>query len=324
MKKLLLAVLLFFSLLLLVGCQEEEINHDIFVTVYPLEYMMEELISGTSLTVGIVPGVTSHQDSVDWSPKEIIAMTEASLLIYVGANYDQYIDFQIESIFQNKDVELVKIEDETDYMTLIPGIIDDHDHDTESTTTEESTLGIDPHFWISPKRLLDVAPLLYDKLIEKYPQLEMTFTSNYNDLVASLTDLDEAFTEVISKQVTSAMFSTNLYGYLREDYGLEYLSISPGYHEETEVFTTQEKDEIVGDAINEGIQIIIYEKYSTSPLSNAIFDELELRGYEPIKMEYDILQTLTDEDKSNGKDYISVMYENLELLKAALGYVEES
>lgn len=325
MKKLILAILVSFSILMLLGCQEEEINHDIFVTVYPLEYMMNEITEGTSLTIGIVPGVSSHQDSIDWSPKEIIAMTEASLLIYVGANYDQYIDFQIESIFQNKDVELVKIENETDYITFIPGIIDDHDHHEDDTATEEeNTLGTDPHFWISPKRLLDVAPLLFDKLVEKYPEFETTFTTNYNNLVASLTDLDNAFTEVISNQVTKAMFSTNLYGYLREDYGLEYLSISPGYHEETEVFTTQERDEIVADAINESISIIIYEKYSTSPLSNAIFDELELRGYAPIKREYDILQTLTDEDKSKNRDYISVMYENLELLKAALGYVEES
>ncbi len=321
MKKVLIPVLLFF-LFFLTSCVEQDIRHDIYVTVYPLEYITEELLKNTVYTVGIVPGVTSHQDSVDWSPKEIIAMTEADYLFYVGANYDLYIDLQIESNFTNKPVELIRFENQTEYITFIPGIIDDHDHETTEVTTDE-TLGIDPHFWISPAKILDSTNLIFDLLLTKYPYLETTLQTNYDALVEKLTLLDEAFTLVISNQQKDAMFSTNLYGYLREDYGLEYLSISPGYHEETEQFTTQQKDEIVNDAILHEIEYIIYEKYTSSPLSTAIFTELELGGYHPIKVEYDILQSITDEDKLLGKDYISVMYENLELLKLAIGYIEE-
>jgi hypothetical protein len=54
-------------------------------------------------------------------------MTEAKYLFYVGANYDYYIDYQIDSIFANKDVELVKVELETDYIEFIPGILHEHD-----------------------------------------------------------------------------------------------------------------------------------------------------------------------------------------------------
>lgn len=321
MKKTLIALLLLLSVFI-VGCTEQDVRYDVYVTVYPLQYALEEILADTGLTVGIVPGVTSHEDSVDWSPKEIIAMTEASLLFYVGANYDQYIDFQIESIFTNKDVELVKIEDETAYMTMIPGVIDDHDHEEDVITTNEAALGIDPHFWISPKRLIDVSLLLFDKVVSKYPDLSTKFTENYASLILALSDLDTAFTDTISSSTQVVMFSTNLYGYLREDYGLEYISISPGYHEETEQFTTQEKEDIVNDAVFHNITYIIYEKNSSSPLSNAIFTELETEGYNPVKLEYDILQALTDEDRSLGKDYISIMYDNLELLKQALGLIE--
>jgi ABC-type Zn uptake system ZnuABC Zn-binding protein ZnuA len=58
--------------------------------------------------------------------------------------------------------------------------------------------------------------------------------------------------------------------------------------------------------------------YVTSPLSNAVFDELESLGMEPRKLEFNILQALTDDDIESGKDYISVMYDNLNLLKLAL------
>jgi ABC-type Zn uptake system ZnuABC Zn-binding protein ZnuA len=58
-------------------------------------------------------------------------------------------------------------------------------------------------------------------------------------------------------------------------------------------------------------------------LSNIVFDDLERLGLDPIKVEFNILQSLSDNDISDGKDYISVMYENLELFKSALGYQAE-
>ena len=315
------------TVLATVACGSETIAYDVYVTVYPLQYITEEILKDTTLTVGIVPGVSSHQDSVDWSPKEIIAMRNATLLFYVGANYDQYIDLQVESIFAEEGVELVKIENETDYIQFIPGIIDDHDHNTEITSssalTEAETLGLDPHFWISPKKMIQVSKLIYDRIILKYPMLISTLASNYNQLIENLTDLSLDFEQVILGQNDTAMFSTNLYGYLREDYGLHYISISSGYHEETEQFTTQAKEEIVNDAILYNIKYIIYERNTSSPLSNAVFTDLNFLGYDPVKLEYDILQSLTDEERSLGEDYISIMTANLELLKLAVGYIEE-
>lgn len=317
-------MLVLFTLILtvfLTGCINQPVSHDIYVTVYPLQYITEEIVKGSELTVGIVPGVSSHQESIDWSPKEIIAMTEASYLFYVGANYDQYIDFQINSIFSNKDVELIKIEDQTAYIEFIDGVTHIHDEDESDHRTLEE-IGKDPHFWISPKKVQQVSALVYDKLLVKYPDLENLMTANYDQLLTRLQTLSDAFQEVISNSPKTAMTSTNLYGYLTEDYGFHYFSISPGYHEEAEQFTTQEKEIIVNEAIEHDIQYLIYELNTTSPLSNAVFKTLESLGKNPIKVEYNILQALRNEDKNAGKNYVSIMYENLELLKLALGYVE--
>lgn len=299
-------------------------TYDIYVTVYPLQFITEEIVQGSSMEVGIVPGVSSHQDSVDWSPKDIIAMTQATYLFYVGANYDPYIDFQIESIFQNKTVELVKIEDQSDYIEFIPGIVDVHDDNT--TTAEDvplNLLGSDPHFWISPNKMLDVSRLIYDKLLLKYPQFNTLFEVNYTNLVARLQSLSNDYSLVIAEQTKLALFSTNLYGYLRDDYGLEYISISPGYHEETEQFTTAEKEAIVAEIQLHDINVVIFELYTTSPLSNAVFTELEKLGVNPIKAEYNILQSLSDDERQSGEDYISKMQDNLDILRLALGLTEE-
>ena len=319
MKKLLILIILL-PVVLLTACTNNTGPFDIYVTVYPLQYVSEEILKDTGYTVGIVPGVTSHESSVDWSPKEIIAMTEATYLFYVGANYDYYIDYQIDSIFSNKDVELVKIESE-EYIEFIPGILHEHDHEEADEEVHEplndTALGLDPHFWISPKKVLEVSELIYDKLLLAYPEIEDDLETNYLNLKSKLEELDTDFTEAIAKLTKPVMTSTNLYGYLNHDYGLHFMPISPGYHEEADQFTTQQKEEIVAEAVYHEIRYIIYEKYTTSPLSNAVFSELELLGMEPVKVEFNILQSITDEDVELGKNYITVMYENLELLKTA-------
>lgn len=324
MKKFIVMLFVILPVFLLSACNGGTVAHDIYVTVYPLEYVVERILEDTEYTVGIVPGVTSHESSVDWSPKEIIAMTEAKYLFYVGANYDYYIDYQIDSIFSNKDVELVKIED-TEYIEFIPGILHEHDHDEEEETHEvlnDTALGVDPHFWISPLKVLEVSELIYDKLVIAYPEHSDLFESNYASLVTDLTELHEDYLDAISKLTKPVMTSTNLYGYLNHDYDLHFMPISPGYHEEADQFTSQQKDEIVQEALYHDIIYIIYEKYTTSPLSNAVFSELELMDRNPIKVEFNILQSIRREDEEAGKNYITIMYENLELLKTAGEYTE--
>ena len=323
-KRILTLLLLTIVSLSITSCTTDPGSYDVYVTVYPMKFVAEEIFEGTGHTVGIVPGVTSHETSVDWSPKEIIAMTEATYLFYIGAYYDQYIDAQINSLFVSKDVELVKIEEETNYIEFINGVVHTHDdEDDNHEDTDETLIGVDPHFWVSPLKIQQAAALIYDKLAEKFNDPENLMETNYINLVTELQTLSDAFTEVISNTEMLIMTSTNIYGYLREDYGLEYISISPGYHEETEQVTNQAKEAIVNHAIENDIRFIVYELYTTSPLSNSVFTELEDLGLEPVKLEYNILQALSDDEIITGNDYISCMYENLELLKLALGYQSE-
>ena len=323
MRKLSLLTIFLLLLFFASACQTTTPRYDVYVTVYPMQYLVER-IGGDTVTVGIVPGVSTHQESVDWSPKDIIAMTEASLLFYVGANYDSYIDLQIDAVFSEANVELVKVETALDgagdlYIEFIPGIVHDHDHEIETNplVTETPTLGLDPHFWMSPRQIIKASRLVYDRLIHAYPENATFYLDNYERLYEDLVDLDQAIDDVISAQTKAMMTATNLFGYLHEDYGLESMSISPGYHEETEQFTTQEKEEIVAEAILHDITFIVYEKNKTSPLSNAVFASLLDLGVLAVKLEYYVLETLYLVDHEAGNDYLSIMYDNIALLEVA-------
>ena len=326
MKRTLRLVIGLLALVASIACVQEPESFDVFVTVYPIQYLVES-IGENVVSVSIVPGVNSHSEAIDWSPKDIIMMTEADLLFYVGANFDAYIDKQIGSIFADQSVELVKIETAVDsngfaYVEFIEGLVHDHNHEEDVAIEEPAHLGLDPHFWMSPKRMIQAARLVKDKLIAHYPDETNRILDNYEALLGRLHDLSEAFEVAIAMQTKPLLTATNIYTYLKADYDFQAISISPGYHEETEQFTTQEKEAIVNEATLHGIRHVVFEKNTSSPLSEAVFQSLASLGHNPVRLEYHILHLLFQDDLLANADYVSIMRQNLELIKIAAGIQE--
>jgi len=316
-KKLLLSLFAMLAGLVTLSCTPIVYEHDVFTTVYPLQYIVESIFANTELTVGLVPGVSSHNEAIDWSPKEIIAMGDADFLFYVGANFDTYIDNQVGQIFTNKNVELVKTEN--NLVEFIPGIVHSHDEeeDHDENPALSNTLGYDPHFWISPKRMITVAENIYIILLAKYPDLSETFATNYIALAENLNSLDTAYTNMISSSMKTIMTSTNLYSYLHEDYGLEFVPVSPGYHEETDQFTSAQKQAIVNEAIEHEITHIIFEREASSPFSTAVIASLVSLGYDVKKIEFVVMDSLHHKDIENNDNYVTLMYKNYEVIAIA-------
>ncbi|HOW37830.1 MAG TPA: zinc ABC transporter substrate-binding protein [Candidatus Izemoplasmatales bacterium] len=335
MKRWLALLLLVLTAGLSVGCNgTDPEGFDIYVTVYPIEYLVDSLLQGTEITCGVVPGVSSHQESIDWSPKQIIAMTNAKYLFFVGANLDIYIDNQVNGVFSGKPVTLVKLETALPDL-LIPGTVDhDHEEPTEPLAEEEENhlLGWDPHFWISPLRMIQLVDLLEAKLSDSangYPDLADEISANKITLLAKLNELNTQYDLVLDRvDAHAVMTSTNLYGYLEHDYGLKNYPVSPGYHEEADQFTTQQKELAVQQALEHEIRYIIYEKNASSPLSNAVFDALSQTSpeWDPLKLEFNIMHSFAMSDRVDGegnvRDYYTVMLENLQVLRTATGYTE--
>jgi len=318
MKRILMAALTIVLAFVLGACIEEKPTYDVYVTVYPMRYLVEEIGKGV-VTVGTVPGVTSHNEAIDWSPKDIIAMQNAQLIFYVGANFDAYIDAQFEALFAEQPVELVKIETAKDgEETLYVPYLEGEAHLHGEATRQAAQIGLDPHFWMSPKRMIMAARLVKDKLIAHVPNEQATIEASYAALLTTLEALDEAFEAAIATQTKAVMTATNIYTYLHADYGFESFSISPGYHEETEQFTAQEKEAIVAEALAHDIRHILFEKNSSSPLSEAVLQALQTTGATVGRLEYHILHALFSDDIDNGEDYLSIMEANLRLIETAI------
>lgn len=104
-------IVLIVTVLVLSACSQEEANsHDklkIYTTVYPLEYLVDEIGGETVETESIIPpGADGH--SYEPTIKEMTQYADGDGLIYVGEGMEAF-SSNIAGALENQDVELVEI-----------------------------------------------------------------------------------------------------------------------------------------------------------------------------------------------------------------------
>lgn len=315
MKKLIMVILSIMLFVTLSACKNDTIDEDVvYVTVYPMQYLLEQ-IAGDTVKVKRVPGSTVHSTSISWTPSETIDMINSDLLFYVGAGVDDYIPDNAENVFSDGDVLLIDVSQYISYNQvcfsyehthLVPGVDPLIDCETNS-------LADDPHFWLDPVRMLQAAELVRDKLIVAYPQNSETYENNYTGIAKSLEKLHEDYLEMEAAAIKPIIITVMLFTYIYDRYNIEILSITSSAHT-TEIIPA-DIIEFVEEARSHDIHYIIFEANSNSPAGDKVVDELNnLPDFDASKLYLHGLGNLTDEDINSGSTYISIMYDNLEVL----------
>lgn len=316
MRKIYLLLTIAVMTITLTGCNngtQEDINV-VYLTVYPMQFLVEE-IAGDTVEVNLVPGATAHGESVEWSAKEIIEMADADLLFYVNGGADSYITAR-ESLFDGENVMLVDMSQHIDYNQICLS----HDHDDEEDAHEEeeteicdeNSLTPDPHFWLDPVRMLQAAEFVKDKLIATFPDNQELYNNNFTVLQATLTQLDQDFELMGSQARIPIMTTVRLFTYWELRYEIEIVSITNDIHsEESNPGTIIE---YVNYAAANDISYVLFEKNANSPTGDALLADLQVIDPEATSLELHGLGQITLDEEENGATYITIMYDNLEVL----------
>ena len=319
MKKLLLLILSFMVVITLSACKPpEEIDEVIYVTVYPMQYLVEQ-IAGDTVLVKRVPGSTVHSESIDWTGKEIIDMISADLLFYVNAGVDTYIHNSIESVFADGSVTLVDVSQNISYNKVCT--MPEHTHllpdENPILDCDENAIQDDPHFWLDPVRMLQAAELVKDKLIVAYPDNNVLYENNFTVISAALEKPQEDY-QLMADETTKPIITTvMLFAYWHARYNIEIMSIVIDAHSHTAEPIPGDLIIFVTAAQEHSISEILFEKNTNSPAGDAVLLELQKVDDEAIAMYLHGLGNLTEEEKANSSTYISIMYDNLEVMKEA-------
>jgi len=294
------------------GCQQQAAQTDpannkptIYTTLYPIQYAAEQ-IAGDTMNIETVypPGIDAH--TYEPTSKDMTTIAEGDAFIYLGAGMEAFAQTAADAL-SNQEVQLAELGTNEE---LFQASQSGSEHQHNSNTGHDHG-GIDPHIWLDPLRMIQMAELIKDELINVNPSEEVLYNENFNTLKENLLALDQQFKNVLGdKENKQLLVNHAAYGYWEERYGIEQIAIN-GLTSDSEP-SQQELTEIIDMANANDLNYVIYEQNTSNSVAEVIQNEI---GAEPLTIHN--LAVLTEENINNDEDYISLMMRNLEVLDQA-------
>jgi len=256
----------------------------VVASFYPLQYVAERVVGDHAEVENLTsPGVEPHD--LELTVRQTAEIADADLAFY-ELGFQPAVD---DAVAQNEPENVVET--------------------TETVPLEDGGEGGDPHFWLDPTKLGEVAAAFTEKMSEVDPEHADAFHSNLEDLQADLTKLDQDFEKgLASCTVHTVVVSHDAFGYLDRRYSLDFHAIA-GLSPDAEpspahIYELQELIE------SDGITTVFSEALASPEMSETIADDLAITTGV-----LDPIEGLGDD--ASDEDYLSLMRGNLAALEEA-------
>ena len=301
--------------------EETDKKLNIVTTIFP-EYDWTRAILGdraddVNLTMLLDNGTDLH--SFQPAVKDIMKVSSCDLLIYVGGESDQWIEDALESA-QNKDMKTINLmevlgdsikEEET-----VEGMQEsDHDHDHDHEDEEEKEY--DEHVWTSMRNAEVICDAIAATLEEMDPENKEIYQSNAETHKEKLSALDEEYQETVdsAKQKTLIFADRFPFRYLVDDYGLNYYAAFSGCSAESEA-SFKTVTFLAGKVDELGVKSVLTMEKSDDRIAQTVIENTKAKDQKILQL--NSMQSITSEEIADGATYLSVMEDNLGVLKEAL------
>lgn len=294
----------------------------VYTSLYPLEYAAERIGGEFAEVKNIVPaGVEPH----DFEPtaKDIVSVANASVFIYNGSGFEPWVEKTVEGIDKHK----VAVVNATEGLTLLKAGAEEH-HEGEATTTDNGSAAasadshahdlehahgeFDPHVWLDPALFKAQAEKVKNAFVQADKTHRAEYEKNYLALAADLDALDKEFQAMAEKAPRKDfLVSHKAFGYLAHKYGLKQEAIS-GISPEDEP-SPGELKKLVDHVKEEQIHYVLFETLASPKVAEVIARETGAKT-----ATLNPLEGLTEDEQKAGKNYLSIMRENLETLRTVL------
>ena len=321
----------------------------IVTTVFPEYSWTKEILGGTDKDVEVTllarKGVDMH--SYQPSAEDIMRIANSDLFIYVGGESDAWVDKALKESANPKRRVInlmklmgsrVKVEEEAegmekhdhhDHHDTDNHNKDKHDHDKDKHDHDKDKhehdkdkhhhgeAEYDEHVWLSLKNAEIACKSITDELAALDPKNAQTYRANYETYSKKLKALDAQYKDAVEKApVKVVLFGDRFpFRYLADDYGLKYYAAFKGCSAETEAsfetvaFLAKKTDELKLTAVLtiEGRQ---------HKLAQTIVVNTQAKNQKVLTL--NSMQAMPEDEIKKGGTYLSVMEDNLKVLRTAL------
>lgn len=292
----------------------DEETLEIVTTIFP-EYDWVREVLGDNLdqaevTMLLDDGVDLH--SYQPTAEDILKISDCDLFIYVGGESDEWVEGALKEAV-NKDMKVINLLEILGDTVKEEEVVEGMEAEEEGEEEPE----YDEHVWLSIKNAAIFSQVIADTLAEIDPENADTYQNNAAAYGEKLSALDNEY----QAAVDAATQKTLLFGdrfpfrYLVDDYGLSYYAAFVGCSTETEAsfetitFLAGKVDELALNAV------LTIEK-SDQKIAKTIIENTENKNGQILTL--DSMQSTTLEDALGGTTYLSVMENNLTVLREAL------
>lgn len=316
MKKLLL-LLLTVMLMPPVAGKAQENKLVIIATNFPAFDFARE-IAGDKADVSMLlpPGAEAH--SYEPSPRDIVAVSEADLLIYNGGHGDFWVDGILAS-FGDRAPESLAMMDCVDTVSeeVVEGMEEEpevHHHEEHEAHEEHEEEDLDEHVWTSPLNAAGIAEAIAGRLTQLDPENTVYYQNRLDDYTGQLISLDRDFREKIQQAKRSTIVLGDRFPmrYFTREYGLDYYAAFPGCSAQTEP-SARTLAFLMDKIREENIPVVFYIEFSSRRSSSIIASET---GAVPLLLHS--AHNVSQADLDRGITYLTIMRENLKNLEEAL------
>lgn len=287
MKKYFVGIAIPLLCFFMTGCFKRDLLEDIniYTTNYPMEYIANRLYGKRSHIQSIYPdGVDIKNYTL--TDKQIKDYSKGSLFIFNGLLENEK-NYVVDMMKKNRNMKII-----------------------DTTLSMEYTSDIE-ELWLNPSNFLMLAQNIRDGLDEYISNhyLKEEIDNNYDNLKLEISNLDAKFKLVSeSSNRKTIVVSSDLFKFL-EKYNFTVISL-----EENENLTQKTISDVEKMIETGQIHYIFIKENET--LNNTIQKLIKKTGIQTLK--FNTISNLTETERKDGKDYITLMNENVEHLKQEL------
>lgn len=278
-------------------------------TVFPA-YDFARAVCGDLAEVKLLlpPGAESH--SYEPTPKDILAVGDSDLFLYLGGDSDAWVETLLESIdgglngMKMMDCVELKEEAHTEGMTA----------EKENDHGAGEVLEYDEHIWTSPVNAAAITTAIGERMADLDPDHAADYRANAADYAGKLMELDKKFRDFFETVDNKTMVFGDRFPlrYFADEYGLDCYAAFPGCSTQTEpsaatiAFLTRKVEQ-------EKLGTVYYIEFSNHLVADSI---AEATGAQTAL--FHSCHNVSQADMDAGATYLTLMEGNLETLKATM------
>lgn len=265
----------------------------VVASFYPLYFFAQQIGGEHVRVVNITPAGGEPHD-YEPSPQDIMEIEKSRLLILNGGGLETWGE------------KIMRIVDpaKTQIVIAAEGLSD-------RTLVEGESMVADPHVWLAPSLAEKMVERIKVGLAQVDPQYTALYETRAQDLITKLHDLDSMYKDGLTGCSNNNIVTAHAaFGYLTASYHLNQVSIA-GLSPDAEP-SPRQLGEVVRVAKEKGVKFIFFESLTSPKLSETIAREVGART-----LVLNPLEGLTPDEMKQGKDYFSIMKQNLKNLALA-------